>query len=41
MLEFKAAILKKKNSKLIINKIRANDILDRGQVLVKLKFSGN
>ena len=40
MLEFKAAILKKKNSKLFINKVSTDGILRRGQVLVKLKFSG-
>jgi S-(hydroxymethyl)glutathione dehydrogenase/alcohol dehydrogenase len=37
---FKAAILEKSNSKLVIDEIRFNDHLKAGQVLVKIFYSG-
>jgi len=38
--KFFAAILKKNNSKLVIEKIGFNEKLSKGQVLIKLKYSG-
>ena len=39
-LNFKAAILEKNNTPLTIRKINFTGNLERGQVLVKLKFTG-
>ena len=38
--KFLAAILKKNNTKLLLRKIVCLDKLSKGQVLVKLKYSG-
>ena len=38
--KFKAAILKKNNSKLFVHSILLKDELKKGQIFVKLKYSG-
>ena len=38
--KFKAAVLEKNNSKLVMRDILFNDELKKGQIFVKLKYSG-